>query len=166
MVVDQEVQIVFTNLSYGRYGISLYHDENANGKMDKNLMGIPKEADGFSNNAKGFFGKPDFKFDRAAGKYAFDVSLHATVAENGIPLFDRASPILKAALAAAALIIGSTFGSYIGSLASGMSPTVLFEKHSFLQLLILGVVFGSIITYIFSSQKQIAESQNRIQEEK
>ena len=60
MVVDQKVQVVFTNLSYGRYGVSLYHDENANGKMDKNAMGIPKEAYGFSNNAKGFFGKPDY----------------------------------------------------------------------------------------------------------
>ncbi len=61
MVVDQKVQIVFTNLSYGWYGVSLYHDENGSGKMDKNAMGIPKEAYGFSNNAKGFFGKPNYK---------------------------------------------------------------------------------------------------------
>jgi uncharacterized protein (DUF2141 family) len=61
MVVDQEVQVVFTNLPYGSYGVSLYHDENANNKMDKNVMGIPKEAYGFSNNAKGFFGKPSYK---------------------------------------------------------------------------------------------------------
>jgi uncharacterized protein (DUF2141 family) len=61
MVVDEKVQVVFTNLPYGWYGISLYHDENANEKMDKNAMGIPKEAYGFSNNAKGFFGKPSYK---------------------------------------------------------------------------------------------------------
>ena len=60
-VVDQQVQVIFTNLPYGGYGVSLYHDENANGKMDKNAMGIPKEAYGFSNNAKGFFGKPNYK---------------------------------------------------------------------------------------------------------
>ena len=60
-VVDQKVQVVFTNLPYGGYGVSLYHDENANEKMDKNAMGIPKEAYGFSNNAKGFFGKPSDK---------------------------------------------------------------------------------------------------------
>ncbi len=60
-VVDQKAQAIFTNLPYGSYGVSLYHDENANGKMDKNAMGIPKEAYGFSNNAKGFFGKPDYK---------------------------------------------------------------------------------------------------------
>ena len=61
MVVDQKVQVIFTNLPYGSYGVSIYHDENSNGKMDKNMMGIPKEAYGFSNNAKGFFGKPDYK---------------------------------------------------------------------------------------------------------
>jgi uncharacterized protein (DUF2141 family) len=61
MVVGQKAQVIFTNLPYGWYGISLYHDENNNGKMDKNMMGIPKEAYGFSNNAKGFFGKPDYK---------------------------------------------------------------------------------------------------------
>lgn len=60
-VVDQKVQVIFTNLPYGNYGVSLYHDENANGKMDKNAMGIPKEGYGFSNNAKGFFGKPKYK---------------------------------------------------------------------------------------------------------
>jgi len=61
MVVDQKAQVIFTNLPYGLYGISIYHDENSNGEMDKNAMGIPKEAYGFSNNAKGFFGKPSYK---------------------------------------------------------------------------------------------------------
>ena len=61
MVVGQKAQVVFTNLPYGWYGVSLYHDENSNGEMDKNAMGIPREAYGFSNNAKGFFGKPSYK---------------------------------------------------------------------------------------------------------
>ena len=29
--------------------------------METNAMGIPKEAYGFSNNAKGFFGKPGYQ---------------------------------------------------------------------------------------------------------
>ena len=74
MVVDRKVQVVFTNLPYGWYGIFLYHDENGNGKMDKNMMGIPKEAYGFSNNAKGFLGKPDYK----------DVKFELTSAEKQI----------------------------------------------------------------------------------
>jgi sensor histidine kinase YesM len=80
--------------------------------------------------------------------------------------FEYAGPVLKALLVAAALIIGSLGGSYLGSIVSGMSPDILFEKHGLIQLLFLGVIFGSIITYFFSSREQIAESQARIQEEK
>lgn len=60
-VTEQKARVVFENLPYGSYGISLYHDENGNGKLDKNPMGVPKEAYGFSNNAKSLFGKPDYK---------------------------------------------------------------------------------------------------------
>ena len=80
--------------------------------------------------------------------------------------FEYAGPVLKATLVAAALIIGSIGGSYIGSVVSGLSPDRLFDRHSLLQLLVLGVMFGSIITYFFSSREQIAKSQARIQEEK
>jgi uncharacterized protein (DUF2141 family) len=78
MVVGQKAQVIFTNLPYGWYGISLYHDENNNGKMDKNMMGIPKEAYGFSNNAKGFFGKPDYKdvkFELKSSEKQIDIKL-------------------------------------------------------------------------------------------
>jgi uncharacterized protein (DUF2141 family) len=45
----------------GKYAVRYYHDENLNGEMDTNLVGIPKEGYGFSNNAKGSFGPPPFK---------------------------------------------------------------------------------------------------------
>jgi sensor histidine kinase YesM len=80
--------------------------------------------------------------------------------------FDNAGPILKAILVAAALTAGTVCGSYLGSFVSGLSPSILFEKHSLLQFLFLGVMFGSIITYFFSSREQIAESQAQAQEEK
>jgi sensor histidine kinase YesM len=79
---------------------------------------------------------------------------------------DKAGPLLKALLVALALISGSVCGSYMGSFISGLSPATLFERHSLLQLLFLGVIFGSIITYFFSSREQIAQSQVQIQEEK
>ena len=60
-VVNQKTQVVFEDLAFGSYGVALYHDENVNGKLDTNAMGIPKEAYGFSNNAKSFFGKPGYK---------------------------------------------------------------------------------------------------------
>ena len=48
-------------LKKGIYAISLFIDSNDNKKLDKNLIGIPTEQYGFSNNAMGFLGKPSFK---------------------------------------------------------------------------------------------------------
>jgi sensor histidine kinase YesM len=75
-------------------------------------------------------------------------------------------PILAAVRVAVALIIGSLCGSFIGTFLSGLGPAVIFEKHGLFQLLILGVMFGSIITYFLSSREQIAASKVQIQEEK
>lgn len=54
-------QVVFEDVPYGEYAVSLYHDQNSNNEMDKNAMGIPKEPYAFSNNARGSFGKPSWK---------------------------------------------------------------------------------------------------------
>lgn len=59
-VSNDTMRIQFKNLSTGDYVISLYHDKNANDKLDKNLLGIPTEGFGFSNNAMGTFGPPSF----------------------------------------------------------------------------------------------------------
>jgi uncharacterized protein (DUF2141 family) len=51
----------FTGIAPGTYAVSTYHDENSNGKLDTNFMGIPQEGVGASNNAKGHFGPPKFE---------------------------------------------------------------------------------------------------------
>lgn len=38
----------------------MFHDENSNGKLDRNFMGIPREGVGASNGARGHFGPPKF----------------------------------------------------------------------------------------------------------
>ena len=43
-------EVRFTGIPEGVYAVSVFHDENGNGKLDKNLVGIPKEAYGASNN--------------------------------------------------------------------------------------------------------------------
>jgi len=53
--------VVFTNLNPGSYAVIVFHDENDNGKLDKNFLGVPIEGYGFSNNAQGSLGPPDFK---------------------------------------------------------------------------------------------------------
>tara|TARA_R110002124_G_scaffold286776_2_gene468667 strand:+ start:9218 stop:9673 length:456 start_codon:yes stop_codon:yes gene_type:complete len=44
------------SLPFGEYAIAVYHDKNKNGKIDTNILGIPKEDYGFSNDARGRFG--------------------------------------------------------------------------------------------------------------
>jgi uncharacterized protein (DUF2141 family) len=58
----------FPRLNAGTYAISVFHDENSNGKLDTNFMGIHREGVGASNNAKGQFGPP--KFDAAAFRFS------------------------------------------------------------------------------------------------
>ncbi len=58
---NKTASVKFANLKPGEYAISVFHDENNNGKMDSNFMGIPKEAYGTSNDAKGFMGPPKYK---------------------------------------------------------------------------------------------------------
>ena len=47
-------------LPYGEYGVAAMHDENKSGNMDYNLIGMPKEIYGFSNNKRAVFGPPGF----------------------------------------------------------------------------------------------------------
>ena len=53
--------VVFTELKPGAYAVITFHDENDNGKLDENALGLPTEGYGFSNNAEGFFAAPSFK---------------------------------------------------------------------------------------------------------
>lgn len=53
----------FTGIPKGEYTVKVYHDENKNGKLDKYIIGMPKEPVACSNNAKGFMGPP--KYDDA-----------------------------------------------------------------------------------------------------
>ena len=55
------VTVTFKDLPEGEYAISMFVDENSNGKMDSNAIGIPTEPYGFSNDAAGNFGPPAFE---------------------------------------------------------------------------------------------------------
>lgn len=55
-----EIKVVFENLKSGEYAVSVIHDENENGELDTNGIGMPKEGFAFGNNAMGMFGPPSF----------------------------------------------------------------------------------------------------------
>lgn len=62
-------KIEFADLPHGEYAVAVFHDENQNGICDTNLIGIPKEGYGFSNNfrpklAAPKFHQSKFKMDR------------------------------------------------------------------------------------------------------
>lgn len=47
-----EVTFRFANIPAGKVAVMAMHDENGNGKLDSNFMGMPTEGYGFSNNPK------------------------------------------------------------------------------------------------------------------
>ena len=49
------------DLAPGHYALSAFHDENDNGELDTNLLGIPSEGYGFGNDASAAFGPPRFE---------------------------------------------------------------------------------------------------------
>ena len=55
------VTVQFYNLISGVYAIAIHHDENSDGEMNTNFIGLPKEGYGFSNNAKVNFAPPVFE---------------------------------------------------------------------------------------------------------
>jgi uncharacterized protein (DUF2141 family) len=59
-IIKGKSTIVLNNIADGEYAIAVIHDENDNGKLDKNFIGMPKEGVGVSNNARGHFGPPSY----------------------------------------------------------------------------------------------------------
>lgn len=51
----------FSDLPKATYAVAVFHDKNKNGVMDKNLVGVPTEKYGFSNNARETFSAPSFE---------------------------------------------------------------------------------------------------------
>ena len=60
-VINYSSEISFDSIFPGKYAIQFFHDENENQKMDFNLIGIPKEKFGSSNNVKPILGPPKFE---------------------------------------------------------------------------------------------------------
>jgi uncharacterized protein (DUF2141 family) len=58
----------FEEVPAGVYAIAVIHDENMNGKLDTDWLGIPTEGYGFSNGARGVLGAPSF----SAASFRYD----------------------------------------------------------------------------------------------
>ena len=60
-IVSTKAQYTFTDFPEGTYAVSVLHDENNNGKIDKKFI-VPKEGIGFSRiTSIGLTNRPNFK---------------------------------------------------------------------------------------------------------
>ena len=60
-IKNKKCTIIIKNLKPGKYAFKYFHDENSDKELETNWLGIPDEGYGFSNNATGTFGPPDFE---------------------------------------------------------------------------------------------------------
>lgn len=68
------------DLPLGTYALAIYHDENKNQMMDKNMFGVPLENFGFSQNPTIHFKSPSFRecaFELRGGPKTVNVKLQA-----------------------------------------------------------------------------------------
>ena len=59
-IQDLKATVQFKDLPVGEYAVSIYHDEDNDGKLKTGVFGIPKEDVACSNNAKGKMGPPKY----------------------------------------------------------------------------------------------------------
>jgi uncharacterized protein (DUF2141 family) len=75
---SMSAQVTFMVVPQGAFAVSVLHDENGNGKMDKNFVGMPKEGYGASNNPKKKRRPPTFdeaKFSLNASEQTIEIGL-------------------------------------------------------------------------------------------
>ena len=76
---DTQARCDFLDIPPGTYALAVVHDENMNGKLDTNRLGIPREGYGFSNDARGLLGAPSFSaagFQYDGQNLRLEISLH------------------------------------------------------------------------------------------
>ena len=69
---DGRADVRFDDLPFADYAVSMYHDENDDGKLNKGLFGVPKEGYGVSNNVVHARRAP--KFEEA--RFRLDATTH------------------------------------------------------------------------------------------
>jgi len=75
---DGKLELKIKDLPYGEYAVAIFQDANNDGKIDKNILGIPTEPYAFSQNFKPTLKAPSFsdcKFDYTAKKATIDIAL-------------------------------------------------------------------------------------------
>lgn len=79
--------VCITDLPAGEYALVAYRDDNGNGRLDKNFIGLPREPLGFSNRywpqGPPSFARAAFRLE-AGGTKSFDVELRPVFGKRGL----------------------------------------------------------------------------------
>jgi uncharacterized protein (DUF2141 family) len=71
-ITGDVTRCTFVDVPPGTYAVAVMHDENANGKLDTNFLGIPTEGYGVSNNHRHAMSAPTWdesKFEVKSGEH-------------------------------------------------------------------------------------------------
>jgi uncharacterized protein (DUF2141 family) len=82
-IEDGRAVCEFEDVASGDYAVSEFQDENGNGKLDRNFIGMPKEGVGASNDATGHMGPPkydDARFHYDGGRTVMTIHTHYLLA--------------------------------------------------------------------------------------
>jgi uncharacterized protein (DUF2141 family) len=71
-IENHRCKILLSGLKPGDYAFRYFHDENNNQKMDRNILGVPREGFGFSNDPANLIGEPSFD------KWIFQINGHTS----------------------------------------------------------------------------------------
>ncbi len=72
------LSITFEDIQYGCYAVTVFHDENADGELNRGAFGIPQEGLGFSGNPRLWKGPPEFQqadFEFAPSHTAVEIEM-------------------------------------------------------------------------------------------
>lgn len=78
---------------------------------------------------------------------------------TALAVFKTERTALQRIIITTAMIIGATFGTVFGTAVLGMNPVAYANEkfRQFVQTILIGLLFGSIISYIFISVEKISE---------
>jgi uncharacterized protein (DUF2141 family) len=74
-ITENTLTVHFGDIPKGDYAIKLFQDENENGRIDKNDLGVPTEGYGFSNNSD-TMGQPSFEEAKFSVNSATTLTIH------------------------------------------------------------------------------------------
>ena len=126
-----DASYALTGLVAGEIALLVYYDENGNGVLDKNFIGIPRETLAISNNyqPKGppTFARASFMLDEEGGA-ALDLEMYRVLGEGGrwglgLAVITRSSPYVDSTQDVSQLIPAVT---YVGERLQWLGPSLRF----------------------------------------